>query len=69
MLTSRPDFEWREIQNLIARLIAAYPELSPGAIRALVDQVHADQTGAIRDFVPITVERIARERLRRERRN
>lgn len=39
VLTSRPDFEWREIQNLIARLIAAHPELSPGAIRELVDQV------------------------------
>ena len=51
--------------SAVASTQDAHPEMTPEAIRHLVDEVYADQTGVIRDFVPITVERLARERLRR----
>ncbi|MEL4356410.1 MULTISPECIES: glycogen debranching protein GlgX [unclassified Luteococcus] len=68
VLTATPDFEWREVQGVIARLGLGFPELPAQTVRATVEQVYAELTGPIRDFVPVLIEREARQRLRRERR-
>lgn len=64
VLTALPDFEWREVQTVIARLILAFPEVAPDAVRAVVERVQAELTGPIRDFVPLLIERRAWDVLR-----
>ena len=45
------------------RLTQRFPGLSDEVIEAAVRLAHADLTGPIRDFVPVLVEHIARDRL------
>lgn len=65
VLAAHPDLEWRELQGVVGRLVDAYPDLSPAEVRRLVEEVYADLTGPIRAFVPVLVERLGRDRLRR----
>ena len=45
------------------RLCQRFPELDPAVVEAAVRLSHAELTGPVRDFVPLLVERGARERL------
>ncbi len=45
------------------RLCRRFPELDPTVVEAAVRVSHAQLTGPIRDFVPLLVERAARDRL------
>ncbi len=45
------------------RLTQRFPELSAEVIEAAIRLAHADLTGPIRDFVPVLVEHMARDRL------
>ena len=45
------------------RLTQRFPGLSDEVIEAAVRLAHADLTGPIRDFVPVLVEHMARDRL------
>jgi hypothetical protein len=56
--------ERRVVEGVIARLAARYPEQPVDRIAAVVEQELRGLDGTpIRDFVPILVERQARERL------
>ena len=56
--------EGREIERVVARLQDRYPALSNAAVRAAVDgSVHAFDAAKVRTFVPLLVERLAKERL------
>ena len=45
------------------RLSQRFPELEPDVVEAAVRVAHSQLTGPIRDFVPVLVEHIARDRL------
>jgi hypothetical protein len=45
------------------RLTARFPYLGEEVVEAAVRMAHSELTGPIREFVPVLVERIARERL------
>ncbi len=47
------------------RLEARFPDLDPTVVEAAIRVCAAEITGPVRDFVPLLVERAARERLRR----
>ena len=47
------------------RLEARFPDLDPTVVEAAIRVAAAEITGPVRDFVPLLVERAARERLRR----
>jgi hypothetical protein len=50
----------REVQ---ARLAERFPSLDEDVVQTAVGVAHAELTGPIREFVPVLVEHIARERL------
>jgi hypothetical protein len=54
--------ELHEVDLVCARLAERFPHLSPESIRATVDEIHAGLDGPIRDFVPVLVEHLARDR-------
>ena len=45
------------------RLAERFPDLGPDVVEAAVRVAHSQLTGPIRDFVPVLVEHIARDRL------
>ena len=58
-----------EAQALAAvqsRLAERFPEASEEAVASAVGAAHAEMTGPIRDYVPVLVERAARDRLARQ---
>ncbi|KIU16091.1 three-helix bundle dimerization domain-containing protein [Mycolicibacterium llatzerense] len=56
--------EERAIGQVVARLAARYPALDPDWIAAAVRQAHEGfASSAVRDFVPLLVERHVREQL------
>jgi hypothetical protein len=56
--------EEREIKEVVERLTARFPHEQPERIRGVVDAAHAQFKGnPIRDFVPVFVERVARDTL------
>ena len=55
--------EAHEIENVRARLAERFPTLDRDVIEAAVRLAHSELTGGIRDFVPVLVERNARDRL------
>lgn len=62
--------EQTEVQALAgvqARLMERFPELGAEAVASAVRSAQAEMTGPIRDYVPVLVERTARERLARRR--
>jgi hypothetical protein len=57
--------ERHEIDEVRARLAARFAHLPAAEVHSVVDAVHAELTGPVRDFVPVLVEHIARDRLAR----
>jgi hypothetical protein len=56
--------EARAIEQVVQRLAARFPQTPTETIAALVAEVHRELDGKpIRDFVPVLVERAARDRL------
>ena len=56
--------ESRELERLVTRLRDRYPTLAPDQIRTAVNvAVHAFDGAKVRHFVPLLVERMARESL------
>ncbi len=49
------------------RLEARFPDLDPAVVEAAIQAAAAGITGPVRDYVPLLVERAARERLNRIR--
>jgi len=47
------------------RLSQRFPDLGPDVVEAAVRVAHSQLTGPIRDFVPVFVERVARDELSR----
>ena len=47
------------------RLEERFPDLDPTVVAAAIQTAAAGITGPVRDFVPVLVERAARERLKR----
>lgn len=59
-----PDDERRAVEQVAERLADRFPHTPPQRVSAVVGEVHNGFEGTpIRDFVPILVEREARERL------
>lgn len=57
------EHERRALDEVEERLAARFPELDPAIIEAAVRLSYAELTGPVRDFVPLLVERAARDRL------
>lgn len=58
--------EVREINEVVERLSARFPQEQPDRIRTVVDAAHEQfQGNPIRDFVPVFVERAAKDVLDR----
>jgi hypothetical protein len=57
------DKEEVAIADLELRLRRRFPDLDPAVVEAAVRVSHGELTGPIRDFVPLLVERKARDRL------
>jgi hypothetical protein len=64
-----PAHEARAMAEVQERLEARFPDLDPTVVEAAVRLAHSEITGPVRDFVPLLVERAARERLTRATRN
>lgn len=45
-------------------LSARFPTVAPATVRAVVDDAYAVLDGPVRDYVPLLVERVSRDRLR-----
>lgn len=60
-----PAQEARAIGEVQERLEARFPELDKTVVEAAVRLALSEITGPVRDFVPLLVERAARERLHR----
>jgi hypothetical protein len=59
-----PEDESRALEQLVERLTARFSEIPGDTVRAIVTATHEQFTGRpIRDFVPVLVEREAKERL------
>jgi hypothetical protein len=60
--------EWSAIQQLVDRLRSVYPDVSADTVATVVHVNHARFDGhPVRDFVPLFVERGARQELTRLR--
>ena len=56
--------EWTAIQQVVDRLRQSYPSVPPDTVTTVVHQNHAQFDGRpVRDFVPLFVERGARQEL------
>ncbi len=55
--------EKKAVEQVCEGLSERFPTVDRAAVRALVDEIYAAITGPIRDYVPLLVERAARERL------
>ena len=55
--------EHRAVDEVSMRLSARFPALSADVVRSTVQDEHAKLVGRVRDYVPVLVERAARERL------
>jgi hypothetical protein len=59
--------ETQALEDVPSRLVASFPDLGAAAVAAAVSLACAELTGPVRDYVPVLVERLARERLARLR--
>ena len=58
--------ESRELNEVVERLLQRYPDLQEQHVRSVVTKAHEEFAGnPIRDFVPVFVERSARDELSR----
>ncbi len=61
-----PDVTYDEYEHLIERMRIAHPDLAPIEVRQIVDAAARKLAGArLRQFVPLLVERAARDACRR----
>ncbi|MGW9632130.1 three-helix bundle dimerization domain-containing protein [Agromyces sp. NPDC055520] len=59
--------EARAVGEVIDRLVGRFPDLPRDRIAAVVEAAHVELEGnPIRDFVPVLVERTAKQRLKQE---
>jgi hypothetical protein len=64
-----PEDELRAVADVASRLAMTFPDVNPVDVKHVVEQSHELFTGTpIRDFVPVLVERIARQDLLAKRR-
>jgi hypothetical protein len=59
--------EAQALENVRSRLAATFSDLGDEAVAVAVSYACAQMTGPVRDYVPVLVERMARERLTRLR--
>jgi hypothetical protein len=59
-----PAHEARAMAEVQERLEERFPDLDPTVVAAAVQTAAAGITGPVRDFVPVLVERAARDRLK-----
>ena len=52
------------VEHVRQALYERFPTIAPGTVKAVVDEVYADFDGPVRDYVPLLVERVSRDRLR-----
>jgi hypothetical protein len=57
--------EAQALAGVRSRLAERFPDVDGEAVATAVDAAHAEMTGPIRDYVPVLVERIVRDRLAR----
>ncbi|MRG60167.1 hypothetical protein GE115_09845 [Agromyces sp. CFH 90414] len=64
--TSRPeDSEQRSVDEVIGRLSEKYPDIDPALIQGIVAEEHEAFDGRpVRDFVPVLVEKKAKQRVK-----
>jgi len=55
--------EGQAVEQITVRLTARFPNLPTALVRSTVRDEHAKLHGRIRDYVPVLVERAARQRL------
>jgi hypothetical protein len=55
--------ERSELAAVKSRLSARYAHLPEAAVASVVDEIYRDLDGPVRDFVPVLVEHLARDRL------
>ncbi|GAB3273112.1 hypothetical protein GCM10027449_10370 [Sinomonas notoginsengisoli] len=55
--------EAQALAGVRARLAEQFPDLGQETVAEAVHTAHAKMTGPVRDYVPVLVERTARERL------
>ncbi|MEO7752255.1 MAG: hypothetical protein ABIS35_02455 [Terracoccus sp.] len=58
-----PEAEQRALADVRSRLQQRFPHVDAAIIEAAVRLAHAELTGRVRDFVPVLVEHVARDRL------
>ena len=61
----RPEDEVRALAEVKSRLEEDFPDVEGSLVEDAVKEAHHRLTGPIRDFVPVLVEREARDRLAR----
>ncbi|WP_430295310.1 three-helix bundle dimerization domain-containing protein [Sinomonas sp. B1-1] len=55
--------EAQALAGVRARLSAQFPDVGEDSVAEAVAAAHAEMTGPVRDYVPVLVERTARDRL------
>jgi hypothetical protein len=55
--------EVEALERVYQRLVVRFPTVPVATVRATVQELHANLTGPVRDYVPLLVERGATERL------
>jgi hypothetical protein len=55
--------EGQAVEQVTVRLAARFPNLATTLVRSTVRDEHAKLDGRVRDYVPVLVERAARQRL------
>ena len=58
--------EAQALAGVRSRLAERFPEAGEEAVATAVRAAHAEMTGPIRDYVPVLVERVVRDRLARQ---
>ncbi|MGK9269797.1 DUF3562 domain-containing protein [Williamsia muralis] len=63
-MVEKPDSEHRQIAKIAERLALCHPEIPVADVECLVESIYARFDDAhVRDFIPLLVERRAREQL------
>jgi hypothetical protein len=66
MDTGKPEHEARAMEEVVERLAARFPDVAEDRVREIVTAAHEEFANRpIRDFVPVFVERTARDELSR----
>ena len=66
MDTGKPEHEARALEEVVERLVARFPGVAEDRVREAVTAAHQEFANRpIRDFVPVFVERTARDELSR----